>query len=120
MEVSQDTSDRSHFNLCVCVCLTEAPLEDKSLLYQNLSPPWGWDFVFLAVESQCIIQMALPPSETGRYMHLEAVITYCLAFIAVLFCLDQAIAARSLAGGRGGTVLVDLSQSERLEGPERG
>lgn len=34
-------------------------------------------------------------------MHLEAVITARLAFIAVLFCLDQAIAARDLAGGRG-------------------
>lgn len=56
--------------------------------------------------------MALPPSETGRYVHLEAIITYCLAFIAVLFCLDQAMPARSLAGGRGAHSVDLLSQSE--------
>lgn len=54
-------------------------------------------------------------------MHLEAVITYCLVFIAVLFCLDQAIAARNLAGGRGAHSVDLPSQSEWTGGPpERG
>lgn len=53
-------------------------------------------------------------------MHLEAVITYCLVFIAVLFCLDQAIAARNLADGWA-RPSVDLPpQSEWTGGPQEG
>lgn len=52
-------------------------------------------------------------------MHLEAVITYYLVFIAVLFCLDQAIAARNLADGRA-PHSVDLpSQSKWTGGPPK-
>lgn len=50
-------------------------------------------------------------------MHLEAVITDRLAFIAVLFCLDQAIAARDLAGGRAAHSVDLPPQSGGLEGP---
>lgn len=51
-------------------------------------------------------------------MHLEAVITDRLAFIAVLFCLDQAIAARDLAGGRAAHSVDLPPQSGGPEGRE--
>lgn len=53
-------------------------------------------------------------------MHLEAVITCCLVFIAVLFCLDQVIAAKNLADGRGARSVDLQSQSKWTGGPWEG
>lgn len=72
----------------------------------GLSPLWGQDIVFLAVGSWRVIQMAYPLSETRCTCDSEAVITSRLVFIAALFCLDQAIAERNLAGVYRETVCV--------------
>lgn len=50
--------------------------------------------------------MAYPLSETRCTCDSEAVITSRLVFIAALFCLDQAVAERNLAGVYRETVCV--------------